>query len=212
MTQEHTRGYFITLEGIEGVGKSVQAEYLRGLLSARGHRVCFTREPGGTPAGEAIRDLLLHVGSVPVDGMAELLLIFAARAQHLAQIIRPALDRGDVVICDRFTDATYAYQGGGRGIDQDRIRLLEDLVQQGMCPDLTLLLDTDVQTGLARANRRGTADRFESETVEFFQRVRSEYLELAARQPDRVCVIDAGRDIGTVQDAIRVIIEDRGLC
>lgn len=185
-------GRFITLEGIEGVGKSTQLDHVAGWARTRGIEVVVTREPGGTPLAEAIRRLVLEPRSEPVDGTTELLLMFAARATHLANLIRPALRRGAWVICDRFTDATYAYQGGGRGLSRETIQALERLTLEGLEPDLTLLFDAPVKLGLERARGRGTdLDRFESETVAFFDKVRAEYLDIARRHPGRVKVIDA---------------------
>lgn len=205
-------GLFITLEGIEGVGKSTHAEFVRDLLEQNGHHVTLTREPGGTAAGEAIRDLLLNHHERQLSDETELLLIFSARAQHLQEVVRPALSRNELVICDRFTDATYAYQGGGRGIGYDRISVLERWVQAGLKPDFTLLFDAPVATGLARAERRGAADRFESETIPFFEKVRSAYLDIAAMEPDRVHVIDASQSLQKVQQAIRSLLQRKKLC
>ncbi len=166
------RGLFITLEGGEGAGKSTSLAFVRDYLEQAGWRVVVTREPGGTPLGEKIRELLLH-GREYMDVDTELLLMFAARAEHLARVIRPALADGVCVVCDRFTDATYAYQGGGRGVPEARIRILEDWVQQGLRPNLTLLLDIPVEQGLGRAGQRSAPDRFEREKIDFFERVRS---------------------------------------
>ncbi len=203
-------GRFITVEGIEGVGKSTQIDFLRGLLEARGVPVTVTREPGGTPLGEAIRSLLLDRRHTGMAADTELLLMFAARAQHLAEVIRPALAAGRWVLCDRFTDATYAYQGAGRGIGPGRIAVLEDFVQDGLRPDLTILLDAPVATGLARAGRRGPGDRFERETVNFFERVRAGYLQRASAEPGRFRVIDAGRRRGEVEAALAQVLD--GYC
>lgn len=195
------RGLFITLEGGEGAGKSSSLDFVRDWLRQRGQDVMVTREPGGTPLGEQIRDLLLH-GRDGMSPDAELLLMFAARAEHIRQVIRPALERGTSVVCDRFTDATYAYQGAGRGIAGERIAVLENWVQQGLRPNLTLLLDLPVSQGLARAGSRSTPDRFEREQQAFFERVRQGYLEAAAREPGRIRVIDASRDIAAVQEQL----------
>lgn len=195
------RGLFITLEGGEGAGKSSSLDFVRDWLRQRGQDVMVTREPGGTPLGEQIRDLLLH-GRDGMSPDAELLLMFAARAEHIHQVIRPALERGTSVVCDRFTDATYAYQGAGRGIAGERIAVLESWVQQGLRPNLTLLLDLPVAQGLARAGSRSTPDRFEREQQAFFERVRHGYLEAAAREPGRIRVIDASRDIAAVQEQL----------
>ncbi len=196
------KGKFITVEGVEGAGKSTQAVFMRDYLEAVGQRVVLTREPGGTGLGEQLRTLLLDHRD---DGMAadsELLLMFAARAEHLARVIRPALENGDWVVCDRFTDATYAYQGGGRAIPWGRIAVLEDWVQGPLRPELTLLLDLPVREGLARAGRRGLNDRFESEDLAFFQRVRSAYLDLAKHHPQRYRVIDADCPVEVVRGAV----------
>lgn len=196
-------GKFITIEGIEGVGKSTNMEYIHRQLQAAGKDVVVTREPGGTPLAEAIRGLLLDPAYTGMDTLCELQLMFAARAEHLAKVIRPALAAGRWVLCDRFTDATYAYQGGGRGVDAAVIARLEDLVQGGFRPDLTLLLDVTVETGLARASLRGTLDRFEQEQVEFFERVRQAYLDMARKHPGRYRIIDAGQPLEAVQQLIR---------
>jgi dTMP kinase len=200
-----SRGRFLTLEGIEGVGKSTNLALVADLVRAAGHEVVVTREPGGTPLGERIRSLLLEPNGV-VPPLTELLLMFAARSVHLEQVIRPALARGAWVVCDRFTDASYAYQGGGRGIATDRIWQLEVLVQEGLRPDLTLLLDAAPGATVERQAARGTTDRFEREQGAFFEAVRAAYLELAAREPDRVRVIDATRTIPEVQAEIRGIL------
>ena len=192
-------GRFITVEGTEGAGKTSNIALLQARLEAAGKTVVLTREPGGTPLGEAIRDLLLTRRG---DGMAvdtELLLMFAARAEHIAQLIRPALARGEWVLCDRFTDATYAYQGGGRGIDIDRIAALEHWVQGNLRPDLTIVLDVPVEVGLARAGRRSAPDRFEREQLAFHEAVRAAYRTIAAREPGRVQVVDAEQPLPRVQ-------------
>jgi dTMP kinase len=175
---------------------------VRDHLELAGRRVVVTREPGGTPLGEKIRDLLLH-GRESMEVDTELLLMFAARAEHLARVIRPALADGACVVCDRFTDATYAYQGGGRGVPEARIRILEDWVQQGLRPDLTLLLDIPVAQGLERAGQRSAPDRFEREKIDFFERVRKRYLAAATSEPQRVRVIDATGDLPAVQAQLR---------
>ncbi|MGQ0835751.1 MAG: dTMP kinase [Gammaproteobacteria bacterium] len=195
-----TRGRFITLEGIEGAGKSTIAAYLRDWLTASGVAVRLTREPGGTRLGERIRDVVLarDVGSImPVS---ETLLMFAARATHLNEVIRPALERGEWIVCDRFTDATRAYQGAGRGVDPRLIEQLAAFVHGDLHPDRTLLLDVPVATGLSRARQRlFAADRFEGEEDAFFERARAEYLAIARREPARVRVIDAGRGLADVE-------------
>ena len=204
---KQTAGRFITVEGIEGAGKSSNLAYIRELLESAGKKLLFTREPGGTELGEEIRGLLLDHRDSGMGFDAELLLVFAARAEHLMRKICPALDRGTWVLCDRFTDASYAYQGGGRGIDSARIRLLEQWVQGELRPDLTLLLDLPVETGLARAGNRSIPDRFEAEKGRFFEDVRNAYLEIAAREPDRVKIIDASRQMEEVREQIRSEIE-----
>ena len=205
-------GLFITLEGIEGVGKTTHAHYIKDLLEKNGHQTVMTREPGGTKTGEAIRDILLHATASPIADLTELLLIFSARTQHLQEVIIPSLKANHIVICDRFTDATYAYQGGGRKLDRQQIQILEALVQQGLKPDLTLLFDTPVEVGLLRANHRGQADRFELETVNFFERVRQEYLELAKAEPNRIQIIDANRPLAQIQTDISLLLASRQLC
>lgn len=192
-------GLFITLEGPEGAGKSTNREYLAERLRAQGIDVVLTREPGGTPLAERIRELLLAPSDEAMCADTELLLVFAARAQHLAQVICPALARGAVVLCDRFTDATYAYQGGGRGLSQARIATLETFVQGALRPDLTLVFDLPVEVGLARASARGRLDRFEQEGRAFFDAVRSTYLERAQAQPQRYRLVDAAQTLEQVQ-------------
>ncbi|GHE22582.1 dTMP kinase [Halomonas urumqiensis] len=209
------RGRFITLEGGEGVGKSTNVKRVVEWLEARGIEVVCTREPGGTPRAEAIRELLLAPqGDEPLDDDAELLLMFAARAQHLAQVIRPALARGAWVVCDRFTDATFAYQGGGRGIDQNRIAILERFVQHGLEPDLTLLLDMPMAAAQQRLEARlsqhgGERDRFEREHASFFEAVRRAYLARADAAPQRIRVIDASRELDAVAEQIHQILAAR---
>lgn len=201
-----TPGRFITVEGTEGVGKSTNLAFIQHWLEAQGHRVLVTREPGGTPLAEELRSLLLAPRDETVDPMAELLMVFAARAQHLEQVIKPALATGTWVLCDRFTDSTYAYQGGGRGFDQSVIAQLETLVQGELRPDLTVILDIEVEKGLARASRRSVPDRFEGEAVAFFERVRAVYRALAARAPNRYAVVDAGQPLEQVQQAIKQVL------
>lgn len=201
------RGKFITVEGIEGAGKSCNLEFIRKLLEAAGRPVLYTREPGGTPLGEEIRHLLLGHRHTGMAEDTELLLMFGARAEHLAQKISPALKQGQWVLCDRFTDASYAYQGGGRGIDWQRIQTLEQWVQQALRPDLTLLLDLPVDIGLARAGKRSTPDRFEREARQFFERVRAAYLKIAEREPIRVKVIDASVSLPQVQAQIQTVLD-----
>lgn len=201
-------GLFITLEGPEGAGKSTNRDYLAQCLRDRGLDVVLTREPGGTPLAERIRDLLLTPADEPMSSDTELLLVFAARAQHLAQVIRPALARGAIVLCDRFTDATYAYQGGGRGQSVQRIEQLEYFVQGDMRPDLTLIFDLPVEVGLSRAAARGRLDRFEQEGLEFFEAVRSAYLDRARQAPQRYRVIDAGQPLSAVQQDLDALLPE----
>ncbi|NKB37025.1 MAG: dTMP kinase [Gammaproteobacteria bacterium] len=204
-----TQGLFITLEGIEGVGKTTQVDYVAELFRRKNRTVTVTREPGGTSVGEAIREILLQGKDLDICDETELLLIFAARAQHLRRIIEPALARNEVVICDRFTDASLAYQGGGRGIDMARIKQLIDWLDGCIKPELTLLLDAPVETGLARAGSRGELDRFETETIEFFELIRQTYLKLARQEPERLSVIDASLDFDEVQAQIDAVIRSR---
>ena len=200
------KGLFITLEGGEGAGKSTQMAYVEDCLKKAGKTVRVTREPGGTELSETIRELLLDHRQTSMDADTELLLMFAARAQHIAELIRPALDAGEWVLCDRFTDATYAYQGGGRGIDANRIASLEDWVQGELRPDLTLLLDLPIDVGMSRAGERGELDRFEREQQDFFDRVRQTYLKMADQHPGRYRIVDASQDIQQVQAQIDAIL------
>jgi dTMP kinase len=195
-------GLFITLEGPEGAGKSTNREYLAERLRAAGIEVLLTREPGGTPLAERIREVLLTPGDEVMNADTELLLVFAARAQHLAAVIRPALARGAVVLCDRFTDSTYAYQGGGRGLSVERIATLERFVQGELRPDLTLVFDLPVEIGLARASARGRLDRFEQEGRVFFEAVRNAYLKRAEADPARYQLVDAAQPLAQVQQAL----------
>jgi dTMP kinase len=199
-------GLFITLEGPEGAGKSTNREYLAARLREQGVDVVMTREPGGTPLAERIRELLLAPSEERMAVDTELLLMFAARAQHLAEVIRPALARGAVVLCDRFTDATYAYQGGGRGLPVERIAILEAFVQGELRPDLTLVFDLPVEVGLARAAARGRLDRFEQEGQAFFEAVRQAYLQRAGQQPQRYRLLDAAQPLNAVQQAIDALV------
>lgn len=207
------RGAFITLEGIEGAGKSTAARHLCATLRARGRVVVSTREPGGTPLAERLRELALQRGSERVSPEVETLLMFAARGIHLDNLIRPALERGEWVLCDRFTDATRAYQGGGRGIDPDWIEQLAAAVQRGTEPDLTLWLDVPVEMGLRRARARresageAVVDRFEAETLGFFTRVRAAYAALHAQFPGRIVRIDAGVDEQGVATQVREVVD-----
>jgi dTMP kinase len=201
-------GRFITIEGGEGAGKSTAQAFLADKLIAQGISVLQTREPGGTPLAEAIRRNLLSVDEEAPVEMAELLLVFAARAQHLSKVIEPALNQGQWVLCDRFTDATYAYQGAGRGLSAELIGKLESLVQDGRVPDTVILLDMPPEIGMARARARGALDRFEQEEQSFFERVRQGYLERAARFPDRYIVVDAAQDLGGVQKSLEAVMRN----
>jgi dTMP kinase len=205
-----TTGFFITFEGGEGVGKTTQLRRAAEWLRSRGIEIVETREPGGTPRAEQIRQLLLAHDAEAMPPASELLLMFAARALHLANLVQPALDRGAWVLCDRFTDATYAYQGGGRRVSREEIDALVRIVHPGRWPDLTLLLDAAPATGLTRAlARTGSAgpDRFESEALDFFERVRATYLARAQREPGRIRVIDASGDAETVFVAVQRELE-----
>lgn len=201
-------GLFITLEGPEGAGKSTNRDYLAERLRDAGRRVVLTREPGGTPLAERIRELLLTPAEEAMAVDTELLLVFAARAQHLAGVIRPALEQGAIVLCDRFTDATYAYQGGGRAMDVERIALLETFVQGELRPDLTLLFDLPVGIGLSRAAARGRLDRFEQEKREFFEAVRRTYLARAEATPARYRILDAAQPLAGVQAALDALLPE----
>ncbi|QFY90572.1 dTMP kinase [Magnetovirga frankeli] len=200
-------GRFITIEGIEGAGKSTCMAFLRQYIERQGLAVVETREPGGTPLGEDLRALLLGHKHQGMSAKAELLLMFAARAEHLQQRIKPALARGDWVLCDRFTDATYAYQGAGRTLSAKRVEQIEDWVQGPLRPDLTLLLDIPVELGLERAGKRSTPDRFEAESLAFFRAVRQAYLDIAAAQPERVKRVDASLSLGEVQGQLAELID-----
>ena len=204
------QGRFITFEGGEGVGKSTQIRRAAAWLEAAGVEVVLTREPGGTPRAEQLRRILLERTDEPMPQSCELLLMFAARASHLANLIEPAVVRGAWVLCDRFTDATYAYQGGGRGVPTADIDALVRIVHPQRQPDLTVLLDAPIAIGMARARmRNGTdgPDRFEAEHAEFFERVRQNYLQRAAQEPARVRVVDASGDLEHVASAIRAALQ-----
>ncbi|MGZ8095223.1 MAG: dTMP kinase [Methylosarcina sp.] len=201
------RGKFITLEGGEGVGKSTNLAFIRDYLQDHRIPVVVTREPGGTELAEKIRALLLAKNDEPITETAELLLMFAARAQHIKQVIEPALSQGQWVLCDRFTDATYAYQGGGRNMSYSIIAWLENLVQGDLRPDLTLLLDAPVEIGMSRAKARGESDRFEEEKTCFFEQIRKAYLRQAELNPNRIKLIAADRPLDQVQAAITAAIE-----
>jgi dTMP kinase len=205
------RGRFLTLEGIEGAGKSTVARHVGQWLAARGIKVCMTREPGGTPLAERVRAIVLERGGELLNAETETLLMFAARGIHLENLIRPALTRGEWVVCDRFTDATRAYQAAGRGVSRAWIEELAQAVQRTLQPDRTLLLDLPVETGLARSKKRAgdaPADRFEVEPAQFFERVRAAYLDLALREPQRIRVIDAAQALPQVELQIESALAD----
>jgi dTMP kinase len=207
----HYTGKFITLEGIEGVGKTTNREYIRSLLEPTGKPCVETREPGGTPLGEALRDMLLEHKHEGMSSDAELLMMFASRAEHLHKVILPALEAGNNVLCDRFTEATYAYQGGGRGINDRKIAELENWVQGELRPDLTIILDAPVETGRDRAGRRSEPDRIEKEQNDFFERVRQTYLQLANHYPQRIAVVDASVALEQVQDQVYHVMKQYGI-
>lgn len=208
MNDHVQRGCFISIEGTEGVGKSTQIQALTDRLDERGQNYVLTREPGGTEVGEAIRDLLLSTELPAMDHRTELLLMFAARAEHIHARIIPALESGTWVITDRFTDASFAYQGGGRQLPMGKIAGLENWLQEGFGPDYTLLLDAPVEVGLARAQKRGPQDRIEQEAVEFFKRVRKAYLDRAAAEPERFRIIDASKDEASVTRDVLLAFDD----
>ena len=197
-----SKGKFITLEGIEGVGKTTNREYIRELLLKNGKPCIETREPGGTPLGEALREMLLEHKHEGMSADAELLMMFAARAEHLHKVIIPALNAGTNVLCDRFTEATYAYQGGGRELGMEKIADLENWVQGDLRPDLTVVLDAPVDIGRERAGKRSAPDRIEKEKNDFFDKVRNTYLEQAKQHPERIAVVDASVELEQVQQQI----------
>ena len=202
---------FITLEGIEGVGKTSNRDYIRTLLEESGKQCIVTREPGGTPLGESLRELLLQHSDEQMSDDAELLMMFAARAEHIKKVIRPALDADQFVLCDRFTEATFAYQGGGRQLDVSKIADLESWVQGDLRPDLTIILDAPVEVGRERAGKRSAPDRIEKEKNDFFERVRNAYLELANQHPERICTVDASLTLEQVQLQIKQQLIERGI-
>jgi len=202
-------GKFISIEGIEGAGKSTQLRFIQSFLEQQGKTVVVTREPGGTKLGEQIRELLLTPRDEGMSHDAELLLMFAARAEHLEQVIKPALLRGDWVLCDRFVDATFAYQGGGRGIDVKRIESISDWTLRATHTDLTLLFDLPVEIGQARvAKRNQDKDRFEQEKTVFFQQIRQCYLNRAEHEPERIKIIDASQDIEQIQQQVTAVLTE----
>ena len=201
------RGKFITVEGIEGVGKSTNIAVLVERIEAAGHEVLTTREPGGTPFAEDIRDILMNRRDEPVPEIAELLLMFAARSFNVNNVIRPALEKGTWVVCDRFTDSSRAYQGGGRGLPMETIDAMAEWVHGDTWPDLTILLDAPVDVGMSRAGSRSEPDRIEQERHDFFERVRDCYLEIAAREPGRFVVVDTTRDIDAVKADVAALVD-----
>lgn len=201
------KNYFITLEGIEGAGKSTAVQFLTEYLHKNGIDFILTREPGGTEIAEKIRKILLDHYKEPMHPDTEMLLYFSGRAQHLNQVIIPALKHGQWVICDRFTDSTYAYQGGGRGLSQKRIAILEQWVQGDLRPDYTLLFDVNVNAGLSRIKKNRTLDRFEVEKESFFTKVRNCYLERAHDEPNRFRIIDANKTLPEVEEQIKDILQ-----
>ncbi len=208
-TEEMLPGKFITFEGTEGVGKTTQIQLLSKYLKTKNIENIVTREPGGTKLGERLREVLLNNNDTEIDSMSELLLMFSARAQHLAEVIYPALKNNIWILCDRFTDATYAYQGGGRGVPHAKIKKLEDVVQDGFIPNLTILLSGQIGIGMRRVARRGEKDRFESEEVEFFERIQQNYLQLAEANSERFAVVDADQSIDKAALAIQAAVKQR---
>ena len=202
------QGIFITLEGVEGAGKSTAVNFIEDFLTNEGHDVIKTREPGGTVIGEQIREILLKNENQTLTYDTELLLVFSARAQHIQEVILPALSSGKIILCDRFTDASYAYQGGGRGIDASRINLLEKWVQGDLRPNLTLLFDLDVSIGMQRTKKRSDADRFEREKINFFEKIRNTYLERAKNEPQRFRIINSASSLENVKEQIVSILKD----
>ena len=200
---------FITLEGIEGVGKSTAIQVVRRVLEDKGRDVIITREPGGTAIGEKVRDILLSTQNNEMSPVSELFLLLAARAQHLAEVVSPALASGKCVVCDRFFDATFAYQGAGRGLDTSIIKSATELISPFFVPTLTLLLDAPVEVGFERIENRGHTDRFEEQNKVFFERIRASYLNRARLEPKRFCVIDASQSLGEVSNSIELILQDK---
>ena len=202
------KNLFITLEGIEGAGKSTVIDFIENFITSSGYDVVKTREPGGTAIGEQIREILLNKNNDKLTDDTELLLIFAARAQHLSEIILPNLTSNKIILCDRFIDASYAYQGAGRGIEQSKINLLENWVMPDIKPDLTFLLDLDPKIAFERTNKRSDADRFEIEDIHFFEKIRQYYLERAENEPERFRVINSELSLEDVQEQIKNILKD----
>ena len=200
---------FITLEGIEGVGKSTAIEVVRRVLEDKGRDVIITREPGGTAIGEKVRDILLSIQNNEMSPVSELFLLLAARAQHLAEVVSPALASGKCVVCDRFFDATFAYQGAGRGLDPSIIKSATDLISPFFIPTLTFLLDAPVEVGFKRIESRAYTDRFEEQNKVFFERIRASYLNRARLEPKRFCVIDASQSLGEVSNKIELTLKEK---
>ncbi|TQV87393.1 dTMP kinase [Aliikangiella coralliicola] len=200
-------GKFITLEGSEGVGKTTSLKFIQSFIESAGHKVLVTREPGGTPLAEDLRATLLTNRVEKVEPDTELLLMFAARCQHVNQVIKPALASGTWVVCDRFVDASYAYQGGGRGLGFERIKQLEDWSLNGFGPDMTILLDMSVEDGMTRTRSRGAPDRFETEKMAFYEKIRKAYLQRARQDSERIHIVDASPDIETVQRSLKQLLQ-----
>jgi len=202
------KGLFITFEGVEGAGKTTNIEFIAEQIEKTGQEIVLTREPGGTKVGEAIREILLSKDLPEMHHDTELMLMFAARAEHVQRVILPALNADKWVLCDRFTDASYAYQGGGRGIDISRIASLENWVQGDLRPDVTFLFDLDADTGMSRVRSRGETDRFEQQHIDFFNKVRQQYLKMAQADPKRYRIVNAQYDLETVQKQITSMLAD----
>ena len=204
--KKHKNGIFISLEGGEGAGKSTQNRQMVKWLTEQGFDVVETREPGGTPVSEQVRQVLLDTRNTGLNATAELLLMFAARSQLVEEVIQPALAAGKLVLCDRFVDASYAYQGGGRQLGPETVSVVDGLVLKGLKPDLTLLFDLPVETGMTRVTGRGSSDRFEVESLRFFKRVRQSYLDRAATDPKRFRIIDASQDEQHVWSQVKDVL------
>jgi dTMP kinase len=200
-------GRFISFEGVEGCGKTTQIKCLQAHLQSSGHQVLVTREPGGTPISESLRDILLDPDNTAMGSETELLLYLAARAQHVHEKIRPAMEDGAVVLCDRFADSTTAYQGAGRGISPATLRPLHEIATAGLWPDLTVVFDLPAKEGLSRARNRGRSDRIEQESLDFHERVRAGFLSLAEKEPSRIKIVDASQSIEAAADAVRKIVD-----
>ena len=206
--KHNSKGLFITFEGVEGAGKTTNIQYIAKKIEAAGHEILLSREPGGTQLSEAIRELLISKEFPEMHANTELLLMFAARSEHLNKVILPAIDAGKWVLCDRFTDATYAYQGGGRGVSESTISALENIVQGSFKPDYTFLFDLNAEIGLARARNRGETDRFEQQHIDFFNRVRSKYLAMSESETTRYRIVNAEHDLATVQNQINHLLTE----